>query len=88
MTPSMRIGPNQHAHYSRIPAGAERLLQHRNRFVRLAIGNQGEPQIPMVRVVVSQLPDGLVVTSRIKQNETISDSSASNRSDPSGSFTF
>ena len=39
----------------------------------------------MVRVVVSQLPDGLVVTSRMKQNETISDGSASKRSDASAS---
>src|SRR5208283_5058424 len=43
------------------------------------------PQIPMVRVVVSQLPDGLVVTPRMKQNEAIGDRNASNRSNPSAS---
>jgi len=65
--PSMRIGSDKHAHYNRTPVGAQRLLQHRNRFVRLAVGNQGEPQIPMFRVVAPQLPDGLVVTSCVKQ---------------------
>src|SRR5579871_2484621 len=80
-TPRMGIGPNQHAHYSRIPIAAERLFQYRNRLVRLSVGNQGESQKPMVRVVVAQLPDGLVVTSRVKQNKTVCDGRASKRCD-------
>src|SRR3954447_9190585 len=39
----------------------------------------------MVRVVIWQLPDGLVVTPRMKQNETVSDSRASKRSAASAS---
>ena len=75
----MRIGPDQHAHRSRITAAAgERLLQHRNRFVRLAVGNQRECQIPIVRVE-SQFPDSLLVTSGVKKYEAIRSAGASKR---------
>src|ERR1700680_3440331 len=73
----MRVGPDEHADYSRITlAESERFFQHGNRFVRLTVCNEREtkkPARPVGRGIIvvhcqiaSQFANGFIVVARLE----------------------